>query len=58
MNNSATKTIIFPELTANLLYDGCTLVDNIFANLWNQMGTTAKMKRWDLLNDLVQHRTS
>lgn len=45
MNNNATKTIIFPELTANLLLDGCTLVDNIFADLWNQMGITAKMKR-------------
>ncbi len=45
MNNNAPKTEIFPELTANLLRNECTLVDNMFADLWEQMGITAKMKR-------------
>ena len=43
--NHGTKTIALPELTANLLRDGGCLIDNLFADLWKQMGMKARLDR-------------
>jgi hypothetical protein len=43
--NHGTKTIALPELTANLLRDGGCLIDNLFADLWKQMGMKARLNR-------------
>jgi hypothetical protein len=44
MNHGA-KASGLPDLTANLLRDGGCLIDNLFADLWNQMRMKAKLKR-------------
>jgi SRSO17 transposase len=43
--NHGTKTTAFPELTANLLRDGGCLIDNLFADLWTQLGMKSKLNR-------------
>ncbi len=40
--NHGTKALEFPDLTANLLRDGSCLIDNLFADLWKQMGMKAR----------------
>jgi SRSO17 transposase len=44
MNND---TIVreLPALTANMLREGCCLIDNLFADLWKSMGMTAILNR-------------
>lgn len=44
-NESWHKSTGLPDLTANLLRDGGCLIDNLFADLWKQMGIKAKLKR-------------
>lgn len=43
--NHGTNAPKFPDLTANLLRDGSCLVDNLFADLWKQMGMKARLRR-------------
>jgi len=43
--NHGTKALELPDLTANLLRDGSCLIDNLFADLWRQMGMKARLKR-------------
>ncbi len=43
--NHGTKTKALPELTASLLRDAGCLLDNIFADLWKQMGMKARLNR-------------
>ena len=43
--NHGTKALELPDLTANLLRDGGCLIDNLFADLWKQMGMNALLKR-------------
>ena len=43
--NHGTKALELPDLTANLLRDGGCLIDNLFADLWQQMGMKARLKR-------------
>lgn len=43
--NNGTKTTRLPDLTANLLRDGNCLIDNLFADLWKQMGMKARLNR-------------
>jgi SRSO17 transposase len=43
--NHGTKALELPDLTANLLRDGGCLIDNLFADLWKQMGMKARLKR-------------
>lgn len=43
--NYGAKAPGLPDLTANLLRDGGCLIDNLFADLWRQMGMKAKLKR-------------
>jgi hypothetical protein len=39
--NTATKITELPALTADLLQSNSCLVDNLFADLWKQMGMKA-----------------
>jgi hypothetical protein len=50
--NRDTKPIALPALTANLLRDGGCLIDNLFADLWKQVG----MK--NLVNRVGFHKRS
>ena len=43
--NYGVKAAGLPDLTANLLRDGGCLIDNLFADLWQQMGMKARLKR-------------
>ena len=43
--NHDTNAPKLPDLTANLLRDGSCLVDNLFADLWKQMGMKARLRR-------------
>ncbi len=43
--NHDTKALGLPDLTANMLRDRGCLIDNLFADLWKQMGMKAKLKR-------------
>ena len=43
--NHGTKTLGLPDITANLVRDGNCLIDNLFADLWKQMGIKARLKR-------------
>lgn len=43
--NHGTKTLQFPELTANILREGGCLVDNLFADVWKRMGMKARLNR-------------
>jgi len=43
--NHGIKSIALPDLTANLLRDGGCLIDNVFADLWTQLGMKAKLNR-------------
>ena len=44
MNHGA-KTLQLPELTANILWEGGCLVDNLFADVWKRMGMKAQLNR-------------
>ncbi len=43
--NHGTKALELPDLTVNLLHDGGCLIDNLFADLWKQMGMKERLKR-------------
>ena len=43
--NHGTKSSIIPDFTANLLRDNNCLVDNLFADLWKQMGMKSLLNR-------------
>ena len=43
--NHGTKALELPDLTVNLLRDGGCLIDNLFADLWKQMGVKERLKR-------------
>ena len=43
--NNETKASALPELTSDFLHRSDTLVDNIFSNLWNQVGMGSLLKR-------------
>lgn len=43
--NHATTPCALPELTADFLRSRCCLVDNLFADLWKQVGMNALLKR-------------
>jgi len=44
--NHGTKTTALPDLIkANLLRDGGCLIDNLFADLWTQLGMKSKLNR-------------
>lgn len=43
--NHGTKATGLPDLTANLLRDGGCLIDNLFADLWQQMHMKARLNR-------------
>lgn len=43
--NRDTKPIVLPALTANLLRDGGCLIDNLFADLWKQVGMKNRLNR-------------
>lgn len=43
--NHGTKAMALPNLTANLLRDGGCLIDNLFADLWTQLGMKSKLNR-------------
>jgi hypothetical protein len=42
--NYGAKVPRLPDLTANLLRDGSCLIDNLFADLWKQMGMKSRLK--------------
>jgi hypothetical protein len=43
--NTATKITELPALTADLLQSNSCLVDNLFADLWKQMGMKALLNK-------------
>lgn len=43
--NHGTKATGLPDLTANLLRDGGCLIDNLFADLWKQVGMRSRLNR-------------
>ncbi len=43
--NNETKASALLELTSDFLHRSDTLVDNIFSNLWNQVGMGSLLKR-------------
>jgi len=43
--NTATKNTELPALTANLLEKGGYLADNLFADLWKQVGMKTLLNR-------------
>ena len=43
--NHGTKATGLPDLTADLLREGGCLIDNLFADLWQQMHMKSRLKR-------------
>lgn len=43
--NRDTKPMPLPELTADLLRNGGCLIDNLFADIWKQVGMNTRLSR-------------
>ena len=50
--NTASKITELPALTADLLQSNSCLVDNLFADLWKQMGMKALLNKAGFIQTL------